>query len=82
LISGVGSVVVVIAMSAAIVPLYDCDAVTPFASVAVMVNAYAPAAAAVPVIAPVEAFKVNPVGNDPAETENVTGAVPPDVCTV
>jgi hypothetical protein len=47
-----------------------------------MVNAYAPAAAAVPVIAPVEAFKVNPVGNDPAETENVTGAVPPDVCTV
>jgi hypothetical protein len=47
-----------------------------------IVKLYAPAAVGVPVIAPVEVFKLNPVGSEPAETENVTGAVPPDVATV
>jgi hypothetical protein len=31
---------------------------------------------------PVDAFSARPVGSEPAETENVIGDVPPDVCTV
>ena len=80
--SGVGSVVVVMLSAEAMVPLYDCVAVTLFASVASIVKLYDPAAVGVPLIAPVEVSKLKPVGNDPADTENDTGAVPPDVATV
>lgn len=80
--SGVGSVAVVIAIADTIEPLYDFEAVTKFASVAVTVKLYAPAALGVPPIAPVDVSSVSPAGSDPAVTANVTGAVPPDVCTV
>ena len=81
-ISGTGSVTVVTASAAAIVPLYDCVAVTEFASVALIVKLYVPDAPGVPLMAPVDVSKVRPLGNDPTETENVTGAVPPLVATV
>jgi hypothetical protein len=81
-IRGVGSDAVVIASADAIVPLYDCVAVTEFASVAFTVNAYAPAVVGVPPIAPVAAFKLNPAGNVPLPIVNAIGEVPPDVCTV
>ncbi len=79
LISGVGSVAVVIASVAAIVPLYACVAVTEFVSVALTVKLYAPEVVGVPLITPVDVFKLKPAGSDPAEIENVIGAVPPDV---
>ena len=80
--SGTGSVAVVMARLFEIVPLYDCDAVTELLSVAVTVNAYAPAVVGVPLIAPVDVSKLKPFGNAPPVTANVTGAVPPDVPTV
>ena len=80
--SGVGNVVVVMLSVDAIVPLYDCVAVTEFASVASIVKLYEPAAVGVPLIAPVDVSKLKPVGSDPTDTENATGAVPPDVATV
>jgi hypothetical protein len=80
--SGTGSVTVVIASAAAIVPLYACDAVTLLPSVAVIVKLYEPDAPGVPVIAPVDALSDNPFGSDPAVTAKVTGAVPPLVDTV
>ena len=80
--SGTGNVVVVMLSAEAMVPLYACVAVTLFASVASIVKLYAPAAVGVPLIAPVEVSSDNPVGNDPVDTENDTGAVPPDVATV
>lgn len=82
LMSGTGSVTVVIAIADTIVPLYACDAVTALASVAVMVKLYAPEVPGVPLIAPVDASSARPLGNAPEVTANVTGAVPPDVCTV
>ena len=80
--SGTGSVTVAIASADTMVPLYNCESVTELASVAVIVKLYAPDAPGVPLIAPVEVSKLKPVGNDPADTENATGAVPPDVPTV
>jgi hypothetical protein len=77
--SGAGSVPVVIASVDAIVPLYDCDAVTLLASVAVIVKLYVPPLVGVPLMAPVDAFNERPAGNDPALTVKVTGAVPPEV---
>ena len=41
-----------------------------------------PAAVGVPEIAPVAAFRVNPVGSVPAVTDQVIGAVPPADCSV
>ena len=80
--SGTGSVTVVIASADTMVPLYNWEAVTEFASVAVIVKLYAPDAPGVPLIAPVEVSKLKPFGNAPPVTANVTGAVPPDVPTV
>ena len=80
--SGVGSVLVVIEIADTIVPLYDCVAVTLFASVASIVKLYEPATVGVPVIAPVAVSSDNPAGSDPNDTENAIGAVPPDVATV
>jgi hypothetical protein len=51
-----------------------CDALE---SLACIVNGKVPAAAGVPLIAPVDAFKLNPAGSEPAVTLNVYGAVPP-----
>ena len=82
LMSGTGSVAVVMLSADTMVPLYACVAVTLFASVALIVKLYAPAAVGVPVIAPVEVFKLKLVGSDPSDTENAIGAVPPDVATV
>ena len=48
---------------------------TPLASVTLMVNV--PPAVGVPVIAPVEGFRVKPLGSVPVATENVYGATPP-----
>jgi hypothetical protein len=80
--SGTGSALVVIESAETIVPLYACDAVTLFASVALIVKLYAPAADGVPLIAPVDVSSERPVGSAPAETLNVIGAVPPLVATV
>ena len=80
--SGTGSVTVVIASADTMVPLYNWEAVTEFASVAVIVKLYAPDAPGVPLIAPVDVSKLKPAGSDPRDTENATGAVPPDVATV
>jgi hypothetical protein len=82
LMSGTGSVAVVIESAETIVPLYACDAVTEFASVALIVKLYAPAVVGVPLMAPVDVSKLRPAGNAPAETENAIGAVPPLVATV
>jgi hypothetical protein len=77
--TGVGSVALAIARAETIVPLYDCVELTEFASVAVIVKLYAPAVVGVPLTAPVDGSSVRPGGSDPAEIENVSGAVPPDV---
>ena len=82
MMSGAGSVPVVIASVDAIVPLYDCEAVTLLLSVAVMAKAYAPALVGVPLMVPVDASSDSPAGSAPDVTENDSGAVPPDVCTV
>jgi hypothetical protein len=63
-------------------PLYECDAVTELLSVALIVKVYAPGVEGVPEMTPVETFKLNPAGRDPAVIENATGAVPPVVWTV
>jgi len=47
----------------------------PLASVTLIVNV--PGAVGVPLMAPVEVFRVRPAGNVPLLTENVSGAVPP-----
>ncbi len=51
--------------------------VAPTVSVPVIVKLYVPATVAVPLITPVAAFKLSPVGKEPAETENVMAPVPP-----
>lgn len=82
LMTGGGNVSVVIASAAAIVPLYARVATAALLSVAITVNAKTPAAAGVPLMAPVDAFNVKPDGSEPDVIANVTGALPPDVCTV
>ena len=77
--SGAGSVPVVIASVDAIVPLYDCDAVTLLASVAVIVKLYVPPLVGVPLMTPEDVLSERPVGSAPAVSANVMGAVPPDV---
>jgi hypothetical protein len=52
------------------------------ASVTLIVKFDVPATVGVPVIAPVEAFNVNPVGSVPAVMLKVKGAEPPVVATV
>jgi hypothetical protein len=81
-IRGTGSVTVAIASAGTIVPLYVCVAVTAFASVAVTANVYGPEAPGVPLITPLDAFKVKPDGSDPDVMANVIGAVPPVVWIV
>ena len=49
----------------------------PVESTTCAVKLNVPAVVGVPVIAPVEAFNVNPGGNDPLMIENVYGGVPP-----
>src|SRR5215831_16966193 len=61
--------------AAAMVNGHVAGAATPLASFNWMLNV--PAAVGVPVIAPVEEFKVRPAGSDPLATENVNGATPP-----
>ncbi len=46
------------------------------------VKLYAPAVVGVPLMTPVDVFRLKPAGSDPAEIENVIGAVPPLVVTV
>jgi hypothetical protein len=46
------------------------------------VNAYEPAAVGAPLMMPVDAFSVRPVGSEPDVIAKEMGAVPPDVCTV
>ena len=82
MMTGAGNVVVVMATAGTIVPLYDADAVTPFASVALTVKEYEPDDIAVPLIAPVTLLIDRPAGNPPAVTVNVIGAVPPVVAIV
>ena len=65
-----------------IVTLYAREPVEPRLSVAVIVKLNVPAADGVPVIAPLDAFSDSPVGNAPAVTANVYGAVPPDALIV
>ena len=52
-------------------------AAVPVESTTCAVKLNVPAVVGVPVIAPVEAFNVSPVGNDPLMIENVYGGVPP-----
>jgi hypothetical protein len=62
--------------------VYDCEAVTEFASVASTVNVNEPDAVGVPLIVPVDVPSERPVGSAPDVTVKVIGVVPPDVCTV
>jgi len=50
----------------------------PVESAAWAVKVKLPAAAGVPLMAPLAAAKVSPGGNDPAVIENVKGGIPPD----
>jgi hypothetical protein len=52
------------------------------ASVAVTVNVYGPEAPGVPLMTPVDAFKLRPDGSEPAVIAKPIGAVPPEVCTL
>ena len=81
---GVGkeTVVIVIDAGAEMVPEYACDAVTPFASVAVTVNEYAPEVVGVPVIVPDVALSDRLAGSAPAVAAKAIGAVPPEVAIV
>ncbi len=57
-------------------------AVAPAASVAVIVKAKVPPAVGVPVMAPVPAFRLSPLGRAPVVIAKVTGAVPLVTATV
>ena len=46
-------------------------------SVIFTVKLAAPEAVGVPLIAPLDAFKVSPAGSDPTEMDHVYGVVPP-----
>ena len=73
-----GSDVVVMATAAFTVIVSDLVALTPSASVRVTVKVWLVAVApTVPVIAPVEAFSVSPLGRDPVVTDQAYGVVPP-----
>ena len=74
--SKLGSVFVVMSSAGLIVTDSTLVALAPAASVAVTVNVGAPAAAGVPLITPA-VLKVNPPGNEPAVTAQLTGDVPP-----
>jgi len=56
-------------------------AVAPVESVTVIVNENGPVAEGVPVISPVDALRLKPVGKEPAVTANVYGPVPPVTVT-
>lgn len=60
----------------------EAVAATLYASTARTVKVEVPVAVGVPEITPVDVFKVNPAGSDPTEIDQVTGATPPEVCTV
>ena len=62
--------------------LSDFVAVLLFASVTLTLNEDVPDAVAVPEIAPVEAFSVNPAGSEPLLTDHEYGVVPPLACSV
>ena len=64
-------------IAALIVTLYARAPVAPRPSVAVIVKLLAAAVVAVPVIAPVAAFKDKPAGKLPADTLNVYEPFPP-----
>lgn len=53
-------------------------ALTPCASVTTATKLKAPAVVGVPVIAPVEVFRVRPGGREPLPILNVYGGVPPE----
>ena len=59
-----------------------CVAIALFASVSEMVKLEATAAVGVPVIDPVDEFKLRPGGILPAVTFQVRGAVPPEPASV
>src|SRR3979409_2374935 len=52
-------------------------AVAPFASITLAVNVNVPAVVGIPVMAPVAAFKLSPVGRLPVAIEYVNAPVPP-----
>jgi hypothetical protein len=52
-------------------------AAVPVESTTFAVKVNVPYAVGVPVMAPVEVFKVNPVGSEPLVIENVYGGTPP-----
>ncbi len=60
-----------------VVNVRDGPAALPLESVTLMVNVNGPDTVGVPLITPVVAFKVNPVGSVPEFKVNVYGAVPP-----
>lgn len=56
----------------------EASAVAPAASVTLIANEYVPAVVGMPLINPVEAFRLRPVGKLPEFREYVYGAVPLD----
>lgn len=79
MITGVGSVAVVIDGADATVTLYDLLAVSDALSVALTVKLYVPEAVGVPLMTPVDVFKLKPVGSAPEEIAKEMDGVPPDV---
>ena len=69
-----------VGVAAATAMLSDCVAVLLLASVTLTVNEDVPDAVGVPEIAPVEAFRVSPAGNEPLLTLQEYGVVPPLAC--
>jgi hypothetical protein len=77
-----GSDVVVIVSAGATVIVSAFVELEPTLSTAWMVKPGAPAVAGVPVMAPLAELRLSPPGSDPAETDQVSGAVPPEETTV
>jgi hypothetical protein len=77
-----GNVVVTGAKGGLIVTLYELLNDDPDASVALISKPNVLATDGVPVIAPVAPSNVNPSGNEPEETSNLIGTVPPEVLIV
>ena len=71
-----------IAMAALIVTEYACDPVAPTESVPVTVKLKVLTTVGEPLMAPVLALRLNPLGRAPAETLNVIAPVPPLALTV
>ena len=77
-----GNDVVEIVSACATVIVSGFVEVEPTLSVARMVKPGAPAVVGVPVMAPLAELRLSPPGSDPADTDQTSGAVPPEDATL